>query len=90
MYVYMCVQWVPQIADSLEVLGALRFRHGSAEGASDPSGLTISALAPNMRGLEQAVSVGVEEVAVRAHCRYPIYLHSLLWLSASAKSTAAY
>lgn len=61
-------KWVPQMADSLAVVGALRARHSSAQGISDPCGLVISALTPNMRGLELAASVGVKEVAVFTAC----------------------
>mmetsp|Transcript_25353 Transcript_25353/g.42756 ORF Transcript_25353/g.42756 Transcript_25353/m.42756 type:complete len:244 (-) Transcript_25353:410-1141(-) len=61
-------KWVPQMADSLAVLGALKVRHSATDGASDPSDLVISALAPNMRGLEQAVAVGVKEIAVFTAC----------------------
>ncbi|OUS09891.1 hydroxymethylglutaryl-CoA lyase [Gammaproteobacteria bacterium 53_120_T64] len=47
-------KWVPQMAGSEAVFGTLKRR----------SGVTYSALTPNMRGLERAISSGVTEVAV--------------------------
>ncbi|MEZ0122423.1 MAG: hydroxymethylglutaryl-CoA lyase [Candidatus Reddybacter sp.] len=47
-------KWVPQMAGSEAVFGTL----------TRQSGATYSALTPNMRGLERAISAGVTEVAV--------------------------
>ena len=47
-------KWVPQMAGSEAVFGTL----------TRQSGVTYSALTPNMRGLERAISAGVTEVAV--------------------------
>ncbi len=47
-------KWVPQMAGSEAVFGTL----------TRQSGVTYSALTPNMRGLERAISAGVSEVAV--------------------------
>ena len=49
-------KWVPQMAGSRELFQRLQRR----------TGVTYSALTPNLRGLEDALSVGVEEVAVFA------------------------
>ena len=45
-------KWVPQMADAKEVLAAIERRPG----------VTYSALIPNMKGLELAISCGLEEV----------------------------
>jgi isopropylmalate/homocitrate/citramalate synthase len=65
------LQWVPQMADSLEVLGTLRGNSpvpvpspSTDYAARDPSSLVLSALTPNMQGFENALSVDVEEIAV--------------------------
>ena len=51
---------VPQMADAAAVVGAL-----ARSGARGPGeGLRISALVPNLRGLERAIAAGVREIAV--------------------------
>jgi len=47
-------KWVPQMADTAEVLAAL----------PRPAGLRYPVLVPNMKGLERALECGVEEIAV--------------------------
>ena len=47
-------KWVPQMADSADVLKAIRRRPGTA----------YPVLVPNLKGLEAALAAGVEEVAV--------------------------
>ncbi|AUI87942.1 hydroxymethylglutaryl-CoA lyase [Vibrio azureus] len=47
-------KWVPQMADSLEVMQNIK-RH---------SGIIYSALTPNLRGLEQALEAGANQVAI--------------------------
>lgn len=49
-------QWVPQMAGSEEVFKQLKPR----------AGLTYSALTPNLKGYQRALSVGVKEIAVFA------------------------
>ncbi|MBF8722551.1 hydroxymethylglutaryl-CoA lyase [Pseudomonas guariconensis] len=49
-------KWVPQMAGSAEVFAAIRQR----------AGVTYAALAPNLRGFEDALAAGVKEVAVFA------------------------
>ncbi|WP_459205844.1 hydroxymethylglutaryl-CoA lyase [Pseudomonas sp. MLB6B] len=49
-------KWVPQMAGSAEVFAGLTPR----------AGVTYAALAPNLRGLEDALAAGVKEVAVFA------------------------
>ncbi|MBC3478592.1 hydroxymethylglutaryl-CoA lyase [Pseudomonas taiwanensis] len=49
-------KWVPQMAGSAEVFAGIRQRPG----------VTYAALAPNLRGLEDALAAGVKEVAVFA------------------------
>ncbi|MFQ6574327.1 hydroxymethylglutaryl-CoA lyase [Pseudomonas sp. UM16] len=49
-------KWVPQMAGSAEVFASIR-QH---------SGVTYAALAPNLRGFEDALAAGVKEVAVFA------------------------
>ena len=49
-------KWVPQMAGSAEVFAQIRRKPGVVYGA----------LAPNMRGFEDAVAAGVKEVAVFA------------------------
>ncbi|MFJ4348968.1 hydroxymethylglutaryl-CoA lyase [Pseudomonas sp. NPDC089401] len=49
-------KWVPQMAGSAEVFAAIRQREG----------VTYAALAPNLRGFEDALAAGVKEVAVFA------------------------
>jgi hydroxymethylglutaryl-CoA lyase len=49
-------KWVPQMADHVEVLRALRHGHG----------VTYPVLVPNMRGYDAAVAAGATEVAVFA------------------------
>ena len=47
-------KWIPQLADAAEV----------ARGVHRPSGVRMSALVPNRRGLETAVASGMKEIAV--------------------------
>ncbi len=47
-------QWVPQMADSAQVMAAIR-RH---------PGTTYSALVPNLKGLDAALAAGADEVVV--------------------------
>ncbi|WP_027858238.1 hydroxymethylglutaryl-CoA lyase [Marinobacterium jannaschii] len=47
-------KWVPQMADGTEVLAAIERKKG----------VTYSALTPNLRGMENALRAGVDEVAV--------------------------
>ena len=47
-------RWVPQMADAQAVI----------EGLTPHSGVTYSALTPNLKGLEAALAVGVKDVAV--------------------------
>lgn len=47
-------KWVPQMADTAEVLGAIYRR----------AGVRYTVLAPNLKGLELALACGIEEVAV--------------------------
>lgn len=49
-------KWVPQMAGSAEVFARI----------SQKAGVTYAALAPNMRGFEDALTTGVKEVAVFA------------------------
>ncbi|MBO9547967.1 hydroxymethylglutaryl-CoA lyase [Pseudomonas sp.] len=49
-------KWVPQMAGSAEVFAGIRQR----------AGVTYAALAPNLRGFEDALAAGVKEVAVFA------------------------
>ena len=49
-------KWVPQMAGSCEVFAGIRQREG----------VTYAALAPNLRGFEDALAAGVKEVAVFA------------------------
>ncbi|WP_447895928.1 hydroxymethylglutaryl-CoA lyase [Vreelandella sp. GE22] len=49
-------RWVPQMGDALEVM----------LGIARAPGVTYSALTPNLKGLENALSAGVKEVAVFA------------------------
>ena len=49
-------KWVPQMADSEEVLRHLRRQ----------AGVSYPVLVPNMKGLERALAVGVEEIAIFA------------------------
>ncbi|HWA78316.1 MAG TPA: hydroxymethylglutaryl-CoA lyase [Polyangiaceae bacterium] len=47
-------RWVPQLADAEELSRAVRA----------PEGVTFSALCPNAKGLERALAVGLQEIAV--------------------------
>ncbi len=47
-------QWIPQLADAVEV----------ARGVQRKEGVTFSALVPNRRGLEGALAAGMREIAV--------------------------
>ncbi len=47
-------KWVPQMADAAEVLGGIRRR----------SGVSYTALTPNMQGYERARTAGADEVAI--------------------------
>lgn len=49
-------KWVPQMADSAEVLGAIRRGQG----------ISYAALTPNMRGLEGAIAAKADEIAIFA------------------------
>jgi hydroxymethylglutaryl-CoA lyase len=49
-------KWVPQMADSAKVFTQIKRQ----------TGVVYSALTPNLRGLEDAIAVGVDEVAVFA------------------------
>ncbi len=49
-------RWVPQMADSEQVFGAIE----------RAPGVTYAALTPNLRGLERALAAGADEVAVFA------------------------
>ncbi|MFJ4110247.1 hydroxymethylglutaryl-CoA lyase [Pseudomonas sp. NPDC089758] len=49
-------KWVPQMAGSADVFAAIKQREG----------VTYAALAPNLRGFEDALAAGVKEVAVFA------------------------
>ena len=51
-------KWVPQMADHSQVMRALMH-----EGKGRP-GISYSALTPNLKGLEEALASGVQEVAV--------------------------
>lgn len=53
-------KWIPQMATSTDVLQTLRNRRN--EGMY--SGAVFSALTPNMKGLDAALELGVQEVAV--------------------------
>lgn len=47
-------KWVPQMADSTEVMHGLTVMHGT----------TLSCLVPNLHGLERAIKAGCNEVAI--------------------------
>jgi hydroxymethylglutaryl-CoA lyase len=47
-------KWIPQLADADELAGSI----------TAPPGVTFSALCPNARGLERALKVGLQEIAV--------------------------
>ena len=47
-------KWVPQLADAEEL----------AKSLERPEGVTLSALCPNAKGLERALSAGLQEIAV--------------------------
>src|SRR6185312_7386286 len=47
-------KWVPQLADAEELARSMK----------PPPGVSFSALCPNARGLERALAVGLEEIAV--------------------------
>ena len=47
-------KWIPQLADAEEL----------ARSITPPAGVTFSALCPNARGLERALAVGLQEIAV--------------------------
>lgn len=49
-------KWVPQLADASEVAARVQRRPGT----------TLSALVPNMRGLEPALAAGIDEVVIFA------------------------
>jgi hydroxymethylglutaryl-CoA lyase len=55
---------VPQMADAAEVVGALARSQAPGPGEASREGLRISALVPNLRGLERAAAAGVREIAV--------------------------
>jgi len=47
-------KWVPQMADATDVMAGITRKHG----------VTYAALTPNMKGLEAALTAGVDEVAI--------------------------
>jgi len=47
-------KWVPQMADTAEVLGGMKYRPGTR----------YPVLVPNEKGLERAIACGVEEIAI--------------------------
>jgi hydroxymethylglutaryl-CoA lyase len=47
-------KWVPQMADSVEVMAGIRRK----------AGVLYSALVPNMKGMEAALAAGVDEVVI--------------------------
>jgi len=47
-------KWVPQMADTAEVLAGIRRRPG----------INYPVLVPNTKGMEQAIASGVEEIAI--------------------------
>lgn len=49
-------KWVPQMADGAEVLARLQ--------QNSPLSVSLSALVPNLKGMEQALAAGVQEVVV--------------------------
>lgn len=49
---FVSAKWVPQMADSREVLAKIRRKQG----------VKYAALTPNLRGLEEALGAGVDEV----------------------------
>ena len=51
-------KWVPQLADSLEVIKGLNL----------PKDITCSALVPNIKGLERAKESGIKRIAVFTAC----------------------
>lgn len=54
---FVAPQAVPQMADAAEVIAGLRFLESE-------TGLRISALVPNLKGLERATAAGAREIAV--------------------------
>lgn len=52
-------KWVPQMADGRDVLAGLK-----AAPPKQASGLSYSALVPNLKGMEAAIEAGVQEVVV--------------------------
>ena len=53
-------KWVPQMADSTEI-----FKHLQQKQQNHPQdSITYTALTPNLKGLDDALKVGVKEVAV--------------------------
>lgn len=52
-------KWVPQLADAVELVEALRDEAGAF-----PPGSRFSALCPNAKGLERALAAGLPEIAV--------------------------
>ncbi|HEY1057160.1 MAG TPA: hydroxymethylglutaryl-CoA lyase [Limnobacter sp.] len=49
-------KWVPQMADGADVLAGLKSQRGAS--------VSLSALVPNLKGMESAIEAGVQEVVV--------------------------
>ncbi|MGR5238099.1 hydroxymethylglutaryl-CoA lyase [Vibrio alfacsensis] len=60
-------KWVPQMADSLEVMNAMTRR----------SNVIYSALTPNLQGLEQALKAGANQVAIFTSCSEGFCQHNI-------------
>ncbi|MGR5455449.1 hydroxymethylglutaryl-CoA lyase [Vibrio alfacsensis] len=60
-------KWVPQMADSLEVMNAIT-RRGN---------VIYSALTPNFKGLEQALKAGANQVAIFTSCSEGFCQHNI-------------
>lgn len=52
---FVAARWIPQLADAEAIVGALKKSHPT---------LRLSALVPNLRGLERALGAGIDEVCV--------------------------
>ncbi|MEM7169642.1 MAG: hydroxymethylglutaryl-CoA lyase [Pseudomonadota bacterium] len=57
-------KWVPQMADSTEVLRRVVAKQDQWTGAVPPSGFQFPVLVPNERGVRDALSAGAKEVAI--------------------------
>jgi hydroxymethylglutaryl-CoA lyase len=60
-------KWVPQLADAADVMAGIRRRPG----------VRYAVLTPNMRGLEDALSVGADEVAIFASASESFSRHNI-------------